>query len=174
MIRRPPRSTLFPYTTLFRSLSARADRQGFRNRPLGFFRRFLKVANLGIHAHVLAAALDEELPGLEIIAFHGKLRRALELVGPFAERIAETPRLGLELRQAQLLPDFLRALHVLALGQGDRWKILLHRRVDRHRSVFAVVSFAPRSVPLVAVMKDLKVKRRIRAVGHGPEQGVRV
>src|SRR2546425_344998 len=32
MIRRPPRSTLFPYTTLFRSLSARWDRQ---MAPLG-------------------------------------------------------------------------------------------------------------------------------------------
>src|SRR5256885_11540661 len=30
MIRRPPRSTLFPYTTLFRSLRARRDR--FRHR----------------------------------------------------------------------------------------------------------------------------------------------
>src|SRR2546427_1932825 len=28
MIRRPPRSTLFPYTTLFRSLSTRASRHG--------------------------------------------------------------------------------------------------------------------------------------------------
>src|SRR5258707_9074521 len=28
MIRRPPRSTLFPYTTLFRSLEIRADREG--------------------------------------------------------------------------------------------------------------------------------------------------
>src|SRR5438876_4942701 len=28
MIRRPPRSTLFPYTTLFRSLRARVDRDG--------------------------------------------------------------------------------------------------------------------------------------------------
>src|SRR6266567_2790261 len=28
MIRRPPRSTLFPYTTLFRSRAARADRPG--------------------------------------------------------------------------------------------------------------------------------------------------
>src|SRR3712207_7704001 len=27
MIRRPPRSTLFPYTTLFRSLDVRADEQ---------------------------------------------------------------------------------------------------------------------------------------------------
>src|SRR2546427_2396800 len=31
MIRRPPRSTLFPYTTLFRSLSAILDRR-FANR----------------------------------------------------------------------------------------------------------------------------------------------
>ena len=29
MIRRPPRSTLFPYTTLFRSRSARAQEQRF-------------------------------------------------------------------------------------------------------------------------------------------------
>src|SRR4030066_1612764 len=31
MIRRPPRSTLFPYTTLFRSLSAAR----YRDRPIG-------------------------------------------------------------------------------------------------------------------------------------------
>src|SRR3712207_9009125 len=30
MIRRPPRSTLFPYTTLFRSARLRADRAGDR------------------------------------------------------------------------------------------------------------------------------------------------
>src|SRR3990172_9089326 len=35
MIRRPPRSTLFPYTTLFRSLAARAGFAGFPNRPWG-------------------------------------------------------------------------------------------------------------------------------------------
>src|SRR5260370_31761177 len=42
MIRRPPRSTLFPYTTLFRSLlaggrgrSRAPDRSGQRQRPLG-------------------------------------------------------------------------------------------------------------------------------------------
>src|SRR5438270_9784206 len=29
MIRRPPRSTLFPYTTLFRSLLERLDQRGF-------------------------------------------------------------------------------------------------------------------------------------------------
>src|SRR5258708_10967136 len=31
MIRRPPRSTLFPYTTLFRSLKADPDGDGFTN-----------------------------------------------------------------------------------------------------------------------------------------------
>src|SRR3712207_8692000 len=36
MIRRPPRSTLFPYTTLFRSLLGRlALRQGLRGLPHG-------------------------------------------------------------------------------------------------------------------------------------------
>src|SRR3712207_6849064 len=34
MIRRPPRSTLFPYTTLFRSdVEAFAEEQGAENRP---------------------------------------------------------------------------------------------------------------------------------------------
>src|SRR2546425_3608190 len=33
MIRRPPRSTLFPYTTLFRSLSPAPPRPGIRTRP---------------------------------------------------------------------------------------------------------------------------------------------
>src|SRR2546428_9531223 len=40
MIRRPPRSTLFPYTTLFRSRRSRADAPGAR-RP------FEKIAQLG-------------------------------------------------------------------------------------------------------------------------------
>src|SRR2546426_7992298 len=35
MIRRPPRSTLFPYTTLFRSLHARVLRAGARLPPTG-------------------------------------------------------------------------------------------------------------------------------------------
>src|SRR5258708_38609118 len=34
MIRRPPRSTLFPYTTLFRSLLVAIDTYNFRGNPL--------------------------------------------------------------------------------------------------------------------------------------------
>src|SRR2546426_5730424 len=37
MIRRPPRSTLFPYTTLFRSLS-RGDPDELRSHPLNLIR----------------------------------------------------------------------------------------------------------------------------------------
>src|SRR2546426_3955874 len=35
MIRRPPRSTLFPYTTLFRSLCCGADFVAFKAKQLG-------------------------------------------------------------------------------------------------------------------------------------------
>src|SRR3989442_8585067 len=46
MIRRPPRSTLFPYTTLFRSLSAERDRslEGWLNLSydVGPFRLFTR------------------------------------------------------------------------------------------------------------------------------------
>src|SRR5256885_5769580 len=37
MIRRPPRSTLFPYTTLFRSLVLHNARRLFRNRDVPAF-----------------------------------------------------------------------------------------------------------------------------------------
>src|SRR5438034_11080883 len=39
MIRRPPRSTLFPYTTLFRSRTARGPRRHRARRRLGALRR---------------------------------------------------------------------------------------------------------------------------------------
>src|SRR2546430_13074199 len=55
MIRRPPRSTLFPYTTLFRSIeAARAD---------------IVVVDLGLgQALELIAQLRERLPAVHIVA----------------------------------------------------------------------------------------------------------
>src|SRR5579863_5867169 len=56
MIRRPPRSTLFPYTTLFRSGVLRAEgkvprrpvaRRGVRRRPVGAGRAFQRRAAPG-------------------------------------------------------------------------------------------------------------------------------
>src|SRR5438034_2650302 len=43
MIRRPPRSTLFPYTTLFRSAPHEPDRKFIRHLMEWFNRRELKV-----------------------------------------------------------------------------------------------------------------------------------
>src|SRR5256885_11095028 len=70
MIRRPPRSTLFPYTTLFRSQHARAHRErasdfhklpvGHRQRPDRRLGRDVRTAEFahrldGAAAHFLAA-----------------------------------------------------------------------------------------------------------------------
>src|SRR5438105_8342775 len=46
MIRRPPRSTLFPYTTLFRSRAVEAERVADRDRPLADA-EVIGVAELG-------------------------------------------------------------------------------------------------------------------------------
>src|SRR2546422_1500474 len=46
MIRRPPRSTLFPYTTLFRSLQGRRAR--VRDADHGVFHH--RARHLGVHA----------------------------------------------------------------------------------------------------------------------------
>src|SRR3712207_9187301 len=60
MIRRPPRSTLFPYTTLFRSLCLQHTQDGVANdvifffadvHPLFLFR--VKRANLLSHSYLL-------------------------------------------------------------------------------------------------------------------------
>src|SRR5256885_12539966 len=58
MIRRPPRSTLFPYTTLFRSVhaAARADDRGVPDAAGNFpgqpgSRRGSRNLSLGVHGH---------------------------------------------------------------------------------------------------------------------------
>src|SRR3989442_10014911 len=51
MIRRPPRSTLFPYTTLFRSVvPPLGQRLGFRQRVVGRFGQ-LERRTLGMRVH---------------------------------------------------------------------------------------------------------------------------
>src|SRR3989441_5575214 len=56
MIRRPPRSTLFPYTTLFRSREAASHALGLRERKLPLLVHALRGvepgALLGCEAHV--------------------------------------------------------------------------------------------------------------------------
>src|SRR3712207_7368135 len=50
MIRRPPRSTLFPYTTLFRSAAT--------DNPLVFAERGEALSNGNFHGEPVAVALD--------------------------------------------------------------------------------------------------------------------
>src|SRR5256886_7573815 len=51
MIRRPPRSTLFPYTTLFRSLVAHQDARVVAQRHAAARRQGDAVAAVGVHHH---------------------------------------------------------------------------------------------------------------------------
>src|SRR5207249_9517489 len=57
MIRRPPRSTLFPYTTLFRSRRARQLAQAALRAPLGSSRR-RHVARSEEHTSELQSRFD--------------------------------------------------------------------------------------------------------------------
>src|SRR3712207_7974312 len=71
MIRRPPRSTLFPYTTLFRS----DEREVARLRPVAEDRRALGVEELGDearhHRGVLRQRVLPRAEDVEVAQRHG-------------------------------------------------------------------------------------------------------
>src|SRR2546429_6656705 len=46
MIRRPPRSTLFPYTTLFRSIVTQQERKFFMHKAKGMVRDVFRTRNM--------------------------------------------------------------------------------------------------------------------------------
>src|SRR3712207_7745452 len=63
MIRRPPRSTLFPYTTLFRSRDTHRERMDRKRSPEGckhlpFWSRFIEKG--ACHSSVCLAYLDRK------------------------------------------------------------------------------------------------------------------
>src|SRR3712207_7540815 len=64
MIRRPPRSTLFPYTTLFRSERARsvAPDSGAQSAPFSLFNRGDRVGRL--ERHEVADPVEHPLLGV--------------------------------------------------------------------------------------------------------------
>src|SRR3712207_9075432 len=68
MIRRPPRSTLFPYTTLFRSQLI------VGNTPLGLFSDRKAADHAGVH---LTAPVVEQLPLLDhsLLPIHKHVKR---------------------------------------------------------------------------------------------------
>src|SRR2546425_2501075 len=67
MIRRPPRSTLFPYTTLFRSLAGLG--LGARARDIAEQPLELRAGEIGVH-HQAGFALDHcrQPAGLQLVA----------------------------------------------------------------------------------------------------------
>src|SRR3712207_5888329 len=100
MIRRPPRSTLFPYTTLFRSVHRRerevgaADLASREPEPLERLRRRYFVHEVQVHVQqvrlTLGAPHDVLLPYL----FHQRLRSA-HRPSPFSRLcVRRTPRSG--------------------------------------------------------------------------------
>src|SRR5438309_2600018 len=122
MIRRPPRSTLFPYTTLFRSVEHR-DAVGELGRVMV--------------GHEKAAGPDAHAPGLQQGLRHEQVGRRMRL--PRRRVVLADPRLAeAELvRPAKLLKIPLVAIVEAALG-----------RVRRHReqSVIHASLLGPGSV----------------------------
>src|SRR2546430_5417498 len=61
MIRRPPRSTLFPYTTLFRSLSVANEARTQIRRPLGTQAR-VTIAVVDTNGVILGMVASRDAP----------------------------------------------------------------------------------------------------------------
>src|SRR2546427_12843836 len=94
MIRRPPRSTLFPYTTLFRSFEVE-PRSNFFHRLLngvGHFRQFdLRNHSKGVVRHVRGCETVESGCALLVHPVVGPLRcRVLRPEGRACRRVRET------------------------------------------------------------------------------------
>src|SRR3989454_8821774 len=124
MIRRPPRSTLFPYTTLFRSLflGEEADPE-----TLARFR-----VRLGLDRPLVAqyaAWLGR--------ALRGDLGRSLRTSQPVAEAILERLPVTLELLVAALSVSL-----ALAIPMGIVSAVKRNSGVDLVSTVFALVGFA--------------------------------
>src|SRR2546422_6233739 len=105
MIRRPPRSTLFPYTTLFRSGSANTRGTPGRGKGVGFGRRPSRVRQAPeVYGELPAACLAEEIetPG------DGQVRALITIAGNPA---LSTPN-GARLERALTALDFMVSLDI--------------------------------------------------------------
>src|SRR6266568_6158235 len=84
MIRRPPRSTLFPYTTLFRSPSPRrcsaARSTSGRRAPPRRWRSEEHTSELQSQFHLVCRLLLEKQNNILHVALHRKLRLTLARV----------------------------------------------------------------------------------------------
>src|SRR3712207_8538696 len=72
MIRRPPRSTLFPYTTLFRSASASAARQACSSNAVRFQHPVHRAAQIGERERLRQHVGDDGLQAPGTLALVGE------------------------------------------------------------------------------------------------------
>src|SRR2546430_5991336 len=102
MIRRPPRSTLFPYTTLFRSLD-RHDPGGVGENPLAFPRRghahrhdvlLIPFRGYGLHARRRGQRSEEHTSELQSqsnlvcrLLLEKKTKMVTQSIGPIMHRL---------------------------------------------------------------------------------------
>src|SRR2546428_8627683 len=133
MIRRPPRSTLFPYTTLFRSLPHGDDRRHLRGRPGAV------EEDSGTHEVEVALPQLDDRAGVRRVAQRRRQRAALVEAQDFVEalelqaRVAEVASVGVrEVREDSLDAQVPAAKRLLEQGlravpvHADA----LHPRVD--------------------------------------------
>src|SRR3712207_8430670 len=96
MIRRPPRSTLFPYTTLFRSCVGAHEDVGVEKLPHGKHRQ--RGPGLVARRHQLEQRRQRHLGDIEL----GKLERSEEHTSELQSRHYLVCRLLLEKKNSQL------------------------------------------------------------------------
>src|SRR3712207_8986118 len=80
MIRRPPRSTLFPYTTLFRSAAARGGALAFRARQVGGDAHRLR---LGVPAALRSEEHTSELQSRQYLVCRLLLEKKKQTIHPY-------------------------------------------------------------------------------------------
>src|SRR3989454_10537058 len=100
MIRRPPRSTLFPYTTLFRSLTIGAKRSGLRYTAGDV--EFLRAL-----AHEAAIALENARSYEALVALNARLEeRVRERTVQLEARVERQDRKSTRLNSSHLVISY--------------------------------------------------------------------
>src|SRR3712207_3450648 len=133
MIRRPPRSTLFPYTTLFRSQTdlvpvgddQRQHLELARNLAERFNHRFGETFTLpqGVFPDIGARIMDLQEPGSRMSTTRGTPHGTLRLLDPpdvirrkFKAAVTDS---GTEIRRAPEKPGVTNLIEIMSVATGD-------------------------------------------------------
>src|SRR3989454_3982581 len=116
MIRRPPRSTLFPYTTLFRSVRAAAE----ESDELGFLEKSFNRMLEEIGATISTVQREAD----EVAAFAEQLAASAEQLHATSESVTHTAqRLATDLASQRALADGARGESAKAADQAESLRV---------------------------------------------------